>query len=129
MGKQRRQLRRMVVLAGGLLWVQASQGANLIGQWSFNDTAEDLTGNGNNVVFVGDPAFVSTGSLNSGINLNASSGQYVDYGSSPLFGLTTAFSLEAWVTIKSLPAAGSEPLIFGKDHTLFGITYYANGNS
>lgn len=124
----KRTTKLLLAVGVALPCAQAAHAANLLGQWTFNETAEDLTGNGNNAVFGGDPSFVSLGPTNQGISLNPSAGQYVDYGSSPLFSLTTAFTLESWVTIRALPSPGGEPLIFGKDHTLYGMTYYSNGN-
>lgn len=127
----RRQFPQSIAMAfvGIALVSRPAAAANLIGQWTFNETAKDATGNGNDVVLVGDPSFVPLGQTNQGMSLDPAFGQYVDYGSSALFNITAAFTLESWFTLRNLPAGGGEPLIFGKDHTLFGTTYYSNGNS
>lgn len=110
----------------------ASQAATLIGKWDFNEglgnTGLDSSGNGNNASLVGGPGYVSTGAGNYGVQLIAASSHYIDYGTSALFDLTGPLTLESWFTLQAAPAQTGEPLIFGKDHTLFGTTMWG-GNS
>jgi hypothetical protein len=106
----------------------AAQAATLIGKWDFNEGSGavglDSSGNGNNATLVAGPGYVSTGAGNTGVQLTAAMSQYIDYGAVPLFDITGPLTLESWFNLLTEPAKTGEPLIFGKDHTLFGTTMW-----
>jgi hypothetical protein len=103
--------------------------AELIGEWMFNEgsgtTVWDSSGNNNNGTLVGNPSYVaSPGGW--AISYNGLD-QYVSFGHQPLFNLTGAFSLEAWVKIQGVSGSDGEGFIVGKHTAFYGLSYYRNG--
>lgn len=134
----RRHLAAAMVLAAACATPRVANAVTLTGKWTFNEgggtVAMDSSGNGNNAQLASDlsplatPGYASTGTNNLGVTLNPTYQQWVDYGSAPAFIGTGAFSLESWFTIRGTSGGSAEPMIFGRDHTLIGTTYYQNGN-
>ncbi len=100
--------------------------ASLIGQWTFNEgagvTCYDSSGQGNNGTIYNGASYVA-GMGGSALAFDGSN-DYVDFGNAPVFNITSAFSIEVWVKVFGI---NGEAMIFGKDTTLFGISYYTNG--
>jgi len=98
----------------------------LVGLWTFNEgsgtIAYDTSDNYNDASLMNSPTFV-TSPGGKAVSLNGTN-QYVNMGSPAVFNLKGAVTVEAWVKVDTL--ASGEPLIFGKDTTLYGISYYYN---
>jgi hypothetical protein len=134
----RKHLALAVIAAAACAAPKVAHAVTLVGKWTFNEgggtLAMDSSGNGNHAQLLSDlsplatPGYVSTGTNNLGVTLNPTYQQWVNYGSSPLFIGTGAFSLESWFTVRGTTSVGGEPMLFGRDHTLIGTTYYSNGN-
>jgi hypothetical protein len=101
----------------------------LVGLWTFNEgtgaVARDTSDNANNAALVNSPSFVVS-PRGYAVKLNGIN-QYINFGAPAALNLRGAFSIAAWVKLEALPAG--EPLIFGKDTTLFGLTYYSTGQT
>jgi hypothetical protein len=73
----------------------------LVAYYPFEDNVNDMSGNGLNGTIVGDPTFVQ-GLTKYGKAIDLSN-DYVDCGNSPLFDITEAITVAAWVNIRSVP--------------------------
>ena len=92
------------VLVLSLMFSNASaSAAGLIAGYSFEGDAADASGNGLDGVIMGDPVFVE-GAVGQALDFDGD-GDYVDLGASPLFDVTDALTVAAWVNIRSLPQA------------------------
>lgn len=79
---------------------------DLIAYYSLNDTANDLSGNGNNGTLVNSPSY-DTGKINNGIALVRASAQYVNCGNaSILSSAMDELTVCAWVNADTLQAEG-----------------------
>ena len=98
-----------------------------IAEWNFDEgtgsTAYDKSGNSNNAVLKNNLAWVP-GKFNDAINF-AATNQYLDAGTSPTIGLTTAGTLEAWVKPSSYPLNGAWKVVAAKGNWGGGRNYFS----
>ena len=86
---------------------------DLIAYYSLNDTANDISGNGNNGILVNNPSYAAA-KINDGISLTRASNQYINGGiSSILSSSMNELTVSAWVKANSLQASGFD-WILGK---------------
>ena len=77
----------------------------LVAYYSLDGDVSDGSGNGNDGTIVGNPEFVADGAVGNALDFNGD--DYVDCGNSPLFDVSDAVTVAAWVNIRSLPQAWS----------------------
>ena len=98
-----------------------------VAEWNFDEgtgtTAYDKSGNGIDASLKNSPVW-APGKFNSGINFTAA-GQYLDAGTSPTTGLTTAGTLEAWIKPSSYPPNGVWKVLAARGTWGGGRNYYS----
>jgi len=79
---------------------------DLIAYYSLNDTANDLSGNGNNGTLVNSPSYTAA-KINKGISLSKASFQYVNGGRSTILSSSTdELTISLWAKADTLQAEG-----------------------
>lgn len=96
-------LKRLFILALVLGWAGSHVSADLVGYWPLDGGATDSSGNGRHGTIHGNvaPAMDRFGNLTGAMSFAGGSGDYIDVGDAPVFNLTGAMTMTAWVYLDS----------------------------